>query len=155
MNLNIDLIDEIIATINPDNFDMGHWGSNYEGVKDPNHCGTTCCIAGWARVLDAKPGRGQKVAFTNLVSDPDSTARIARKKLGLPTNADAYLGFDEVPLFFDTQWPDHYQVRLSEEGEAEVAADLLTDIKAGAVVYDESIDSPWWAQFATKTPVGV
>jgi hypothetical protein len=80
--LNTDLIDQIVDHIRPTNFYMGSWSN----ADDADHaeCGTTCCIAGWARVLSSKNPKRMLVT----VARDNNNDRIANKKLGLaPTTA--------------------------------------------------------------------
>jgi hypothetical protein len=155
--LNTELVDEISEHIKPTNFDMRSWSYERDG-RFGEPCGTTCCIAGWARVLtSSQPKRTAKTIRDSLRNDP-----VAAKLLGIPALFDEDDDDYYTPLFYMDVWPSKYipstdwltNVQRSAV-EARAARRLLRDIKRGEVKLT-SVDRQtlseaqfkWWAQFS-------
>lgn len=84
----------------PRRFDMCNWvqAAEYSVLLEKPPCGTACCIAGAAVILDRKIDPGKALAALNGVNIPNA----ARTALGLTFG-------QEDQLFYTGGWPQKFQ----------------------------------------------
>ena len=138
----------------PERFYMGSWIDAYTAFDDDDTfdaCGTTCCIAGWAVRNDRLDLGAEEPEKTveQLWHQEHSVDWIdtACELLGLDIDTGYTLS---VPLFFISDWPDHYRELDGEAGEHVAAASLLRDMLDRTVTLGAA-DNGWWRRYAINT----
>jgi hypothetical protein len=120
--INIELLQAVKAAIlkNPQHFDMDHWVGH-------NHCGTTACIAGWARVITLKceTPKAAEDFRASVAENRPAPLSFGTDDLGLSYS-------EENALCYLASWPDCFSGRYwaAEEkgdyaGMAQAAADRI------------------------------
>jgi hypothetical protein len=125
-NLNVELLlkvkDQILRE--PSRFNMGYWG--WES------CGTTCCIAGLAHIIDCLDRGVEPWDPNEPYFDPDDVAGA----LGIGEHEK------QDRLFYATEWPGEFQMRYEEaqtrEERARVAADYIDHVVDESLRYRNS-----------------
>lgn len=107
MKLNVKLINKVIKHIEeePRRFDMDCW--IYENEEAP--CGTSCCIAGWALILNRKripKNHNERERVIDLDKFPYSNSELITKRAckALGTSIK-----NASSLFLENHWPVKYR----------------------------------------------